>query len=212
MQEKIKNKRMTYEEFLNLCDEDTLAEWVDGEIIYYSPASSKHQELVWFLGSLLGIYAQAKDIGVIRTGPFQMRLRKLKRGREPDILFISKANLGKLNSIYLDGPADLVVEIISPESERKDREEKFSEYQQAGIKEYWLIDPYKKQADFYVLEKGTFNKKEPKKGIYYSRIVEGFWLDVNWLFKEPLPNVQRTIIKIGGKEYKKLLRNILEEE
>ncbi|MDW8290080.1 MAG: Uma2 family endonuclease, partial [Armatimonadota bacterium] len=72
-------------------------------------------------------------------------------GRSPDILFVSQQNLHRLKPTYLDGPADLVVEIISPESEERDRTQKFSEYERGGVREYWLIDPEKRLAEFYVL-------------------------------------------------------------
>ena len=182
-------KYITYEEFLELCDEDTLAEWVDGEIEYYSPASSKHQDLVWFLSSLIGMYAQMKNIGVIKIGPFQMRLKKIKRGREPDILFVSTKNSARLNTTYLDGPADLVIEIISEESRMRDKKIKFEEYEEGGVKEFWLIDPYDKIVNFYALQKGKYKKIKPKEDIYYSKTIKGFWLNVNWLFQEPLPSI-----------------------
>jgi Uma2 family endonuclease len=189
MQEKIEDKRITYEEFLAWCDEDTLAEWVDGEIEYYSPASMKHQDIVNWLCSLLRIYVESHKLGKVISGPFQMRLRKLKCGREPDILFILNENLSKLNATYLDGPADLVVEVISEESRMRDKRIKFDEYQEAGIKEYWLIDPYEKIINFYVLKKDKYQKIEPKQGIYYSKVIKNFWLNTNWLFEDPLPKV-----------------------
>jgi Uma2 family endonuclease len=171
------------------CNEDTLAEWVDGEIEYYSPASMKHQDIVNWLCSLLRIYVESHKLGKVISGPFQMRLRKVKRGREPDILFILNENLSKLNATYLDGPADLVVEVISEESRMRDKRIKFDEYQEAGIKEYWLIDPYEKIINFYVLKKDRYQKIEPKQGIYYSEVIKNFWLNTNWLFKDPLPKV-----------------------
>jgi Uma2 family endonuclease len=73
-------------------------------------------------------------------------------GREPDVLYLARSHLRRLRKTYLNGPADLVVEVVSPESVKRDREQKFGEYQAAGIPEYWVIDPEAQQADFYQLD------------------------------------------------------------
>jgi Uma2 family endonuclease len=189
MQEKIKNKKLTYEEFLKLCDEDTLAEWVDGEVIYYSPASMKHQDIVLWLAKIISEYVLSKNMGKVLIAPFQMYLKDINRGREPDILFISNQNLARLNTNYMEGPADLVIEVISEESRMRDKKIKFKEYEKAGIKEYWLIDPYNKVANFYLLKENKYQKIEPKQNIYHSEVIKNFWLNINWLFEDPLPKV-----------------------
>ncbi|HEY3078383.1 MAG TPA: Uma2 family endonuclease [Chloroflexota bacterium] len=66
--------KLTYEQFLDWCDEDTLAEWVDGEVIVTSPASLPHQDLAAFLTALLRDVAEADDLGKVLTAPFQMCL------------------------------------------------------------------------------------------------------------------------------------------
>ncbi|MFQ6117444.1 MAG: Uma2 family endonuclease, partial [Candidatus Bipolaricaulia bacterium] len=187
----IPTKRLTYEEFLAWCDEDTWAEWVDGEVIVLTPASDKHQDLVRFLVQVLGIYVEMKDLGVVRPAPFQMKTGPELPGREPDILFIAKEHLDRLKETHLDGPADLVIEIVSSESRLRDRGEKFAEYEIGGVQEYWLIDPEERRADFYRLgEDGRYRivDLEPE-GIYRSQIIPDFWLRVEWLWQEPLPPV-----------------------
>ena len=189
---KIKPKeKLSYEDFLDWCDEDILAEWVDGEIIMYSPASKRHQDLDDFLVSILRIYTEANGLGMVLSAPFQMKLPGDLPGREPDLLFVSTANLHRLQETYLDGPADLAVEIISKESINRDREKKFLEYQTAGVPEYWLIDPLSEQAEFNRI--GKDNRYHPvlpdAEGIYHSQSVKGFWLKVSWLWQEPLPQV-----------------------
>ena len=181
--------RMTYEEFLAWADEDTLAEWVDGEVIMTSPASLTHQIITRFLTSILDAYAQHHDLGVVLPSPFQMKLPD-GPGREPDVLFVSKAHLDRLKDTYLDGPADLVVEIISRESVGRDRGEKYVEYAQAGIPEYWLIDPEARWAEFYHLEEGRYRHAfAGEEGRYESIALPGLWLDVTWLWQDPPPSV-----------------------
>ncbi|MEZ5301901.1 MAG: Uma2 family endonuclease [Verrucomicrobiales bacterium] len=72
-------------------------------------------------------------------------------GREPDIIFVASENLGRIKNAFLDGPADLAVEVISPESQGRDRGDKFYEYQAGGVREYWIIDPERQVAEFYRL-------------------------------------------------------------
>jgi Uma2 family endonuclease len=191
---------MTFEEFLDWCDEDTWAEWVDGEVIVLSPASTRHQLIKMFLAQLLSTYVLERGLGQVLDAPFLMRLpEEMRRGREPDILFVTRENLGRLRETYLDGPADLVVEIVSPESWFRDRGEKFAEYEYAGIGEYWLIDPLRKRADFYFLDEGGRYRlvEADADGVYRSQVLPGFWLRVGWLWQEPLPKVLDVLRELG---------------
>ena len=197
-------EKMTYAEFLARIDEDTYAEWVDGDVIMVSPVSSRHQDVSDFLTAVLRTYAQMCALGRVISAPFQMKLAK--SSREPDILFVSKEHLERLRPTYLDGPADLVVEIISPESAARDRGEKFYEYEAAGIPEYWLIDPDRETAEFYRLEgdyyRTTFVGRE---GVYRSQVLPDFWLRVEWLWQDPLPPVEDVMLDIAGERYAQYL-------
>ena len=192
--------KMTYEEFLAWADEDTLAEWVNGEVVMYSPASGKHQDVLDFLVSVLRPFVEQRELGKVLSAPFQM---KLEHGREPDLIFVAQEHLERLKETYLDGPADLVVEITSPESLERDRGGKFAEYEAGGVAEYWLVDPLRRWAEFYQLgEEGryeiTFIGRE---GVYHSETLPGFWLRVEWLWQDPLPAVEEVLLEVGGEVY-----------
>ncbi len=197
---------MTYEEFLAWTDEDTLAEWVDGEVVMNSPANLRHEEIEAFLSDLLKAYAAVHSLGKVLSSRFQMKLSS--SGREPDLLFIATQHLDRLKDTYLDGPADLVVEIVSPESAGRDRGDKFYEYRAAGIPEYWLIDPMLTQAEFYQLDaQGRYQLAPPDaQGIYRSRVAPGFWLSVDWLWQDPLPDAVQTLLRIDREAYAAYLR------
>ena len=187
--------RMTYKEFLAWADEDTLAEWVDGEVVMYSPASDRHQDLSGFLESVLRSFVEARQLGIVRSAPFQM---KLEHGREPDLLFVAKASHGRLKETHLDGPADLVVEIVSPESVGRDRGVKFYEYAQGGVPEYWLIDPQMEWAEFYRLEEEHYRMAfSGREGEYHAVVLPGFWLQVEWLWQTPLLPVLDVVRELG---------------
>jgi Uma2 family endonuclease len=182
---------ISFEEFMRWLDEDTRAEWVDGEIIMMSPASDQHQDLVEFLIVILRFFNETHEAGWLRVAPFIMRTSVHPSGREPDILFVAQERAHLVQPTFLDGAADLIVEVVSPESVGRDRGEKFVEYEAAGVREYWLIDPLRQQAEFYQL--GSDGRYRPgptdADGVYRSLVLDGFWLRVGWLWQRPLPPV-----------------------
>lgn len=95
-----------------------------------------------------------------------------------------------------------MVEIISPESAGRDRGDKFYEYEQAGIPEYWLIDPEKQRAEFYLLDTESNYQlaMSGSKGKFESRTLPGFWLNIEWLWADPLPSSLRILVEIAGIE------------
>jgi len=135
-------------------------------------------------------------LGWVRSAPFQM---KLEHGREPDVLFVATEHLGRLRETFLDGPADLAIEIISPESVSRDRGEKYYEYEAGGVREYWLIDPLRQVAEFYRLDEGGRYGVvlAGREGVYRSEVVAGFWLRVEWLWQEPLPKTLDVLRELG---------------
>jgi Uma2 family endonuclease len=132
-----------------------------------------------------------------------MKLPEKPTGREPDLLFVAKTNLNRLQPNFLNGAADLVVEIISPESAGRDSQTKFQEYQTAAISEYWLINPLDNLATFYQLnDNGQYQAVDlDAEGKYFSRIISGFWLRPAWLWQEPLPDVEDAMLEIDGENY-----------
>ena len=181
--------KISYEEFLEWTSEDQHVEWVEGEVVPMSPISDRHQQIGAYLLTLIQLYANMRRLGEVRYEPFQMKAGPDLPGRSPDILFVAEANRARLKKTFLDGPADLAVEIISPESRARDRGDKFYEYEQGGVSEYWLIDPVREQAEFYQRgENGFYHPILPDaQGRYHSAALPGLWLQVNWLWETPLP-------------------------
>jgi len=191
--------RMTFEEFLEWTNEHTFAEWVDGEVIVMSPVSVTHQDVADFLAALLRLFVEAKQLGRVLTAPFLMKLELRPSGREPDIVFIASERADRLKRVFLDGPADVAVEVISPDSQTRDRVDKFHEYEQAGVREYWLIDPARKQAEFYRLgSDGIYSAVTiGNDGIFHSSVIERLWLKVDWLWQDPLPTLMSVLKEWG---------------
>ena len=191
--------RMTYEEFLDWADEDTWAEWVDGEVIILSPASLLHQALDTFLLSVLTSFVSFRDLGIVLGPPFQMKTGPDLPGREPDVIFVAREHLDRLRDVYLDGPADLVVEIVSPDSRTRDSQDKLHEYEEGGVPEYWVLDPFRREAKFYQLgEDGSYYLVSPdENGVYESAVLKGLRLKVDWLWQKPLPRLPEVFKELG---------------
>ena len=182
---------VTFEEYLEQSSDTRVCEWVDGEIINMLGASFEHQTLSDFLLTVLRFFVEKNDSGLVVSSPFAMKLESQRRGREPDILFVAKDRQHLFKKTFLDGAADLAVEIISPESVGRDRGEKFVEYEAAGIKEYWLIDPERKQAEFYRLhDDGFYRLADVSDGVFRSEVLPEFSLRVECLWRENLRTIE----------------------
>jgi Uma2 family endonuclease len=183
--------KMTYEEFLAFPWENSHLEWENGDAIVMSPVSYKHVKAARFLLHLIDEYVDINPIGEVLYEPFQMKTGPGLPGRAPDITFVTKARAERIHDNWLEGPADLVVEVISPESRRRDRGAKYREYEQGGVGEYWLIDPYRKLAEFYQLTDGVYRMAAiGADGRYDCPALPGLWLKVDWLWRDPHPSVR----------------------
>jgi Uma2 family endonuclease len=191
---KVLNRRpsdlLSYEEFLATDMENHYVEWVGGRIVEKATVDRDHQEILGFLRMLLGIFADEKKLGTVRSCTFQMKIARDFPGRSPDLMFISKRHKKRLTRMFVDGPADLAVEVSMPESRVINRGEKFFEYEKGGVREYWLIDPQRKQAEFYLLDKrGIYQLMSlDGDGIFHSAVLKGVWIKVAWLWQSPLPS------------------------
>lgn len=183
-------RRMSEEEFVAWCDEDTRAEWVDGEVIVMSPASWVHVKLNRFLMSVLGDYVDAKKLGDVGGPEFSVRLNP-KRRRLPDVLFIANERLANLREMHLEGPPNLIIEIVSEDSIDRDWRDKHFDYQQTGVDEYWIVDPLDQRVEAYSLGNDKlYHAISLKDGKLCSVVVTGFYLRPGWLWQKPLPEVR----------------------
>ncbi len=179
--------RMTWEEFLEWHPDYGMAEWVCGEAFVMAPPATNHQIISGFLYRCLNSYAELKALGIVFMAPVQMRLPR--SGREPDVLFVAEENRARIEGQYINGPADLAIEVISPDSRKRDQVDKFREYAQAGVREYWIVDGKKKQAAFYGLGADGAYHTLPvdKSNVFHSQVLPGLWLRVEWLWQDPQP-------------------------
>lgn len=205
---------ISYETYLETTPENRIVEWVDGEVIEHMPPKYEHQSIVYLLSRLLGTYVELFSLGEIVIAPFEVKLWPNGPSREPDILFVSQARRHLLVSERLNGAPDLVVEVISFDSVRRDREKKKQEYEQAGVQEYWIVDsrPGRQRADFFRLnETGHLEliATEDDERVE-STVLPGFVLNPVWLWEtRPLQPVK--LIKEMSADAAAKLRQLLDE-
>jgi len=181
---------VTFERFVTDPSIPECSEWVEGRVVPMSPVTNEHDELGGWLILLISTFNEIRQVGRLHYEPFQMKVPGQDISRAPDIMFVLREHLGRIKGTYLEGPADLVIEIISPGSVRVDRGEKFDEYERAGVREYWLLDPHRRTDDFYRLNaEGLYEKLPVDDGVFRSRVLDGFWIEVDWLWQNPKPGL-----------------------
>jgi Uma2 family endonuclease len=192
---------MSFDAFM-ASHEDRFAEWVDGEVIEFMPAKKHNQLLVGFLYQLLSLFARLGPGGQVMTAPYSMRAKPGGNVREPDVFYVGPEQVAQMAELLLEGPADLVVEVVSDESVRRDRDDKYHEYADAGVREYWVIDPRNKRqrADFYRLTpEGRYElfATEDDERVESSAL-PGFWLRPAWLWEAEERDPLMTLMEIRG--------------
>ncbi|NHZ72072.1 MAG: Uma2 family endonuclease [Aquificales bacterium] len=144
----------TETDYFSLPDSSRLVELSEGELSIMPPPSFTHQKILDNLYSVLKAFVLKHDLGVTVFAPLAVRLWPGKI-REPDILFYTHAHQDRIGE-QVSGPPDFAAEIISPGTRKTDRHDKFYEYAQAGIAEYWLVDPKAKTVEVFVLDNGVY--------------------------------------------------------
>lgn len=193
---------MSYEDYLDWVEEGMHTEWVDGEVFVFMTAKDVHQMILGFLHVLINQYANIFNWGIVRIAPFEVKLHEGGSSREPDLFFISQDQLDQLSNDRFLGAPKLIVEIISQDSVTRDRRDKFNEYAEAGVEEYWMIDPRpnKQRADFYQRnEQGRYDlfaTEEAER--VQSRVLPDFWLKPDWLWQADTLNPMTVFFEMRG--------------
>lgn len=191
----------TFEEFLTVF-EGYHVEWLPGGVVEVKPmgTSAFHIELVQWLVTLLKAYLGFSNVGRVLSESFIQRLSPDLPAREPDVLVVLTDHLDRLKPTYLDGAADMVIEVVSPESSERDYGSKFREYEQGGVREYWLIDPERRIADVYELAENNLYRRRPldKEGRLTSGVLPGLALSPDVLWRDPKPDLIATLKLVAG--------------
>jgi Uma2 family endonuclease len=171
------------QEFYDLIHEDVKAEFINGEIIFHSPVKNRHWLTSYRICLKLMPYVDTQNLGVVGTE--KVMIRCTRNDYEPDIVFFRNEKSDAFTpDQMLFPPPDLAIEILSPSTEKNDREIKFADYAAHGVSEYWIVDPEEMSIEQYLLEGYAYKLKVKLtgEGIIHAREVDGFTLDVAEVF------------------------------
>lgn len=166
---------MTADEFLALGETDERLELIDGVVCVSPGASLPHQRIIVELGRQVGAFLRMNPIG-ISAANVDVRLSDRLVYR-PDLIYLSNEKAARCGARVTEIP-DVVVEVISPDSSRLDRETKKRDYERAGVQEYWIIDPLVPSMEFHRLETGRFVAAAADDIHFESRAIPGFVLEL----------------------------------
>ena len=173
-----------YENYLRLTD-DKCYEVLNGRLIKMPVLSFEHQRILKKILNLLVNFAEVeKNLGGILPSPFDVILSETTVV-QPDIVFISNDNLKNIKEGRLFGPPDLVVEVVSSGSYRRDRYEKFVLYGKYGVREYWIVLPHEKVIEVWCLKDGRYvlHSVAAEKGEIESCVLEGLKIRLEEVLK-----------------------------
>lgn len=191
---------ITVKEFYALVEDGMKADLIEGVIYIASPDSLTNDQLGGFLHNLMRSYCEIKDLGKVFGSRFAFVLSPL-RAPEPDVAFVRKDRLHLVHEGGMEGGPDIAVEIVSRESRQRDYVDKRQLYQEASVSEYWILDPLQRRAEFYFLVEGRYELAPLEHNrIFRSTVLEGFYLDVEWLFADPLPKAYEKLQEILGSD------------
>jgi Uma2 family endonuclease len=132
-------RKLTYEDFVRFPEDGQRHEILDGVHVVSPAPAPDHQFLLHDLQVVLGSFIREHKLGRMAAAPLDVELSK-HNIFQPDLLFISNERLGIVGSTKLEGVPDLVAEVLSPSTRRRDLGEKRACYEQLGVREYWIFD------------------------------------------------------------------------
>lgn len=169
------------EEYLALTS-NRLVEYTHGHVEVLPMPTTAHQLIVAFVYGAMLDFISSRGLGTILFAPLRVRLWPGKF-REPDVVFLSREHKSRMKNEYWEG-ADLAVEVVSDDDRRRDVETKREEYAQAGIPEYWIVDPRAKCITVLKLEGDAYAEH----GVFIggtkatSILLDGFAVAVDEVF------------------------------
>jgi Uma2 family endonuclease len=157
--------RFTYEDYV-LLPEDRRYEVIDGEL-YLTPAPTPFHQLVKSrIERLLQDHVESAELGIVLDAPCDVVLSRFDV-LQPDIFFISSSRRGVIGEKFISEGPDLVVEVLSPGTRKRDRIFKAKRYARFGVREMWIADPDKKSMEVFVNTEERFQRE----AVYVERDV-----------------------------------------
>lgn len=169
---------VTVDEFYAQVEDGQKADLIDGVIYMASPDSPRADDLHLLIAGLMRFYVTTRKIGGKAFGSRVAFELNEHNAPEPDIAFLRRERLHLVKEGRVAGPPDIAVEIACEGSHERDYEIKKGLYENAGVSEYWIIDPAAKHVEFWVLRDGRYETLTLEDNRWYrSTVIPGFCLD-----------------------------------
>lgn len=176
----------TYGDYLRLPDDGNRYEVIRGVLYVTAAPVPRHQLAVVKLVRFFDVFVSDNDLGSVLAAPTDVRLPDaIADPVQPDVMVFLKGNEPRWEASNYEGVPDLIAEVLSPRTRRRDRTTKMDAYRDAGVSEYWLVDPNARTVEVYVLRPGTGYTEHCCGGVgetVKSSVLPGFRLEVAGLF------------------------------
>ena len=183
-----REERYTFADVL-AWDESERIELIEGIPVMMSPPTRIHQKISGELYRQIANYLDGKKCEVY-SAPFAVRLFEKATDRpenvttmvDPDISVICDSD--KLDKYGCKGAPDLIIEVLSPSTQRHDRLVKYNLYQWAGVREYWLVDPQYQTVQVCLLEQGVYRVREvySAQDVAKINVLDGCFIELSKVF------------------------------
>ncbi|NKQ35668.1 MAG: Uma2 family endonuclease [Chloroflexi bacterium] len=180
-----KQGEWTYDDYLKLPDDGRRYEIIEGELYVTNAPGLDHQFVVAELLRQMANYVVENQLGRVITAPFEVHLSETIRPVQPDVLFIKKERWPGPGAKFFSGVPDLIVEVLSPSTARRDRIIKFTAYEQAGVPEYWIANPRTHSVEVFTLS-----------GAEYALV--GEFIEAETIQSKMLPDLQIITASLFG--------------
>ena len=144
----------TYADYL-LTPDDERYELIAGQLIMAPSPIPLHQRISMNFSSLMGPFIKSHGLGELFAAPLEVHFSDVNI-LQPDLLFVSPARAHIITNSNIQGAPDLVIEIASPRTQRRDRTVKRDVYERYGVLEYWMTYPDTRTISVLRLENGRF--------------------------------------------------------
>jgi Uma2 family endonuclease len=182
----------TPEDFERYAPESRFCDYIDGIVYMPSPATDQHQDRVGFLFDLLNGLHCERGTGVVRLGPAVLRLSEMRK-LEPDVFVLPAPGEHAAEVGPPQPPAMLVIEVLSKSTRTHDLQTKSAVYREAGIPEIWFVDDRNRVIHAERKVGAEYVQESYSQGPLVCLALPGFWLDVSWLWADPLPNPRQCL-------------------
>ena len=181
--------KLTYDDLVLFPDDGKRHELIDGAHYVTPSPSRKHQRVSFNLSGPLWSYLQQHPVGEAYSAPFDVVFSEFDVV-EPDILFVRNDRRSEvLTEAHMRGAPDLVVEIGSPSTRRRDETLKHRLYERCAVSEYWVVDPELDVVKVYRLIHGRYQRVHElaleRDDVLTTPLLPGLQLSLSAIFHEP---------------------------